>query len=181
MLIETKRLFIRDLRREDEVFFAEMAADGSLNDVGFDKDCYKWITQWRAEAEKFAIRDNPAMDYLAYAVILKNVNIAVGAVGCSYYEDLNEIGITYFIGAQYRNNGYAVEAVKAYTEIFFNHYKLHKMIATVRDENVFSWKVVEKAGFLLTKKDKYRDINDKEEKTYRFYEITGKILDDFHL
>ena len=38
MLIETKRLFIRDLRREDEVFFAEMAADGSLNDVGFDKD-----------------------------------------------------------------------------------------------------------------------------------------------
>ena len=91
------------------------------------RDSYKWITQWRAEAEKFAIRDNPAMDYLAYAVILKNVNIAVGAVGCSYYEDLNEIGITYFIGAQYRNNGYAVEAVKAYTEFFFNHYKLHKM------------------------------------------------------
>ncbi len=55
------------------------------------------------------------------------------------------------------------------------------MIATVRDENVFSWKVVEKAGFLLTKKAKYRDINDKEEKTYRFYEITEKILDDSHL
>ena len=34
----------------------------------------------------------------------------------SYYEDLQKIGITYFIGAQYRNNGYAAEAAKAYTQ-----------------------------------------------------------------
>lgn len=112
------------------------------------------------------------MDYLAYAVMLKNNNIVVGSIGCSYYEDLQEIGITYFIGAQYRNNGYAVEAVKAYTKYFFSHYNVQKMIATVRNENVPSWKAIEKAGFLLTGKRMYKDLNDEKEELYHFYEMT---------
>lgn len=46
MLIETQRLVIRDLQTEDEVPFAEMAADGSLNDIGFDEDCGSWMAEW---------------------------------------------------------------------------------------------------------------------------------------
>lgn len=174
MLIETQRLIIRDLQTEDEIPFVEMAADGSLNDVGFDKDCGRWMTKWLTEAKELAIRDNPGMDYLAYAVALKNENIVVGSVGCSYYEDLQETGITYFIGAPHRNNGYAVEAVKAYTKYFFDHYNGQRMIATVRDENVSSWKVVEKAGFILTEKRMYKDLNDDKEEMYRFYEIAER-------
>lgn len=45
MLIDTQRLTIRDLKTEDEIPFAKMAADGSLNDIGFDKDCSRWITK----------------------------------------------------------------------------------------------------------------------------------------
>lgn len=85
------------------------------------------------------------MDYLAYTIILKDGAAVVGSVGCSYYEDLRETGITYFVGAQYRNNGYAVEAVKAYTEYFLKYYNAKRIIVTVRDENVPSWKVIEKA------------------------------------
>ena len=88
-----------------------MAADGSLNDCGFDRDCSSWITEWIDETKGFAVRDNPGMDYLAYTITLKDVNIVVGSIGCSYYEDLQKTGITYFIGAQYRNNGYAVEKI----------------------------------------------------------------------
>lgn len=172
MLIETQRLVIRDLEQEDEIPFADMAADGSLNDCGFDKDCGRWITKWVAEAKEFAIRDKPNMDYLVYTVTLKNEDIVIGAIGCSYYEDLQETGITYFIGAQYRNNGYATEAVKAYTEYFFNHYNAQKMIATVRVENVSSWKVIEKAGFIFAEKRMYKDINDNKEELYYFYDIT---------
>lgn len=96
----------------------------------------------------------------------------IGSVGCSYYEDLQKTGITYFIGAQYRNNGYAVEAVQAYTDYFFNHYHAKRMIATVRDENIASWNVLKKVGFILSEKRMYKDLNDDEEKLYRFYEIT---------
>ena len=170
MLIKTLRLIIRDLKPGDEIPFVEMAADGSLNDCGFDKDCGSWITEWLAEAMKFAIRDNPEMDYLAYTIALKETNTVIGSVGCSYYEDLQATGITYFIGALYRSNGYAAEAVKAFTKYFFSHYDLQKMIATIKEENLSSQKVIEKAGFLLVKKRMYKDLNDCKEELYRFYE-----------
>lgn len=172
MKIETQRLAIRDLQSDDEKFFVEMASDGSLNDIGFDENCGEWMAEWITEAKQFAVRNNPKMDYLAYAVTLKDENIVIGSVGCSYYEDLDEVGITYFIGADYRNSGYAIEAVKAYINYFFNNYDLQKMIATVRAENISSWKVVEKAGFALTEKKMYKDLNDAEEEMYHFYEVT---------
>ena len=68
MLIETQRLFIRDLKTEDAVSFVEMAEDGSLNDIGFDRDCGSWIAEWTTEAKDFAVRDKPDMDYLAYTI-----------------------------------------------------------------------------------------------------------------
>lgn len=108
------------------------------------------------------------MDYLAYTIILKDGAAVVGFVGCSYYEDFRETGITYFVGAQYRNNGYAVEAVKAYTEYFLKYYNAKRIIVTVRDENVPSW-------YILNTKRTYKDLNDDEEKMCRFYGIRDGI------
>lgn len=172
MQIETQRLLIRDIKTEDERSFIEMALDGSLNDCGFDKECGNWITGWIVEAKDFAFRDKPDMDYLAYTITLKDKAVVVGSIGCSYYEDFQKTGITYFIGAQYRKNGYAVEAVKAYAEYFLKHYNANEIIATVRNENIPSLKVIEKAGFTLIEKRMYKDLNDDKEKLYRFYEIT---------
>lgn len=169
--IETERLRIRDVAAEDGTSFVEMAADGSLNDCGFDKDCGSWIAEWIVGAKDLAARNNPGRDWLAYTITLKEENIVVGSIGCSYYEDLQETGITYFIGAKYRNKGYAAEAVKAYTEFFLQNYDIPKMIATVRAENIFSWKVVEKAGFKLVEKRMYQDLNDEKEELYHFYEM----------
>ena len=70
MEIETQRLLIRDVKTEDEISFVKMAADGSLNDCGFDRDCGNWITKWIDEARCFAFRDNPNTDYLAYTITL---------------------------------------------------------------------------------------------------------------
>lgn len=174
MLIETKRLIIRDLKEEDGSCFAVMAKDGSLQDCGLDRNFSKWMEEWMAEAQKFADRDDPNRDYLVYTVCLKDSGIVVGTVGCSFYEDLQETGITYFVGAQYRRNGFAAEALHAYIRYFFDHYNVQKMIATIREENVPSWKTIEKTGFKLTEKRMYKDINDAEEVLYRFYEIGNK-------
>lgn len=82
------------------------------------------MADWITEAKQFATRNNPCKDYLAYVITLKNENKVIGSVGCSYYEDLKEVGITYFIGAQYRNHGYAVEAVQTYTKYFLTATKI---------------------------------------------------------
>lgn len=171
MYIETERLIIRDLQNEDALSYMKMASDGSLCDCGFDIECSNWIHKWITEAKQLAIYDNPNKDYLAYTICLKKENIVIGSVGCSYYEDMHETGITYFIGSLYRNNGYATEAVGAYINYFFNHYDIQRLIATVREENISSWKVIEKIGFVLTEKRMYKDLNDSKEEWYYFYEI----------
>lgn len=43
MRIETQRLLIRDIKTDDEIPFVKMAADGSLIDCGFDRNCSSWF------------------------------------------------------------------------------------------------------------------------------------------
>ena len=149
MLLTTQRLSIRSLHRGDEWFFAGMAKDGSLaRDIGFDENCAEWIGDWMSEALRFSERDDPRQDYIANAVCLHNGTV-IGSVGCSWYEDLRETGITYFIGNAYRGNGYVAEAIRAYVPWALTRYELPRMIATVRDENAPSWKNVERCGFVL--------------------------------
>lgn len=162
-------MIIRELESSDEKPFIEMASDGSLKDVGFDADCNRWMKRWITGAKKLTDSDDPTKQYLAYTVQLKHPEIVIGSVGCSYYEDLDKVGITYFIGANYRNRGYASEAVNAYVQYFFQHYGMREIIATVREENMPSWKVIEKAGFSLLEQKMYRDLNDDFAEMYRFY------------
>lgn len=169
MIAETERLMIRELESSDEKFFVEMALDGSLKDIGFDTDCKKWLKEWIVEAKELTDKDDPTIEYLAYTIQLKHPEIVIGSVGCSYYEELQKVGITYFIGANYRNRGYATEAVKAYIRYFFQHYNIHEMIATIREENIPSRKVIGKSGFSLFERKMYKDLNDEIEEMYRFY------------
>ncbi len=178
MILNTNRLLIRVLKSEDELPFIKMSSDGSLNDIGFDSNCGTWMANWIIEAKKLTDEDNPTLKYLAYAIELKGKDIVIGSIGCSYYDDLQKIGITYFLGREYRHNGYAVEAVKAYSEYFMKHYNNEKLIATVREENISSWKVVEKAGFELLEKKMYQDLNDEKAEMYRFYQIHNQKTSD---
>ena len=175
MDIETKRLVIRDIRAEDAPVFAEMAQDGTLCEIGFDKDCGRWIQEWVTEAMGLASREILDSEYLAYTVVLKEDNSVVGSVGCSWYEDMGKIGVTYFIGSEYRNRGYASEALQAYIRYFFNRYEVSELIATVNENNIPSLKVIEKTGFRLTGRNLYRDLNDEKEKMYCFYEMKHDI------
>lgn len=169
VVLETGRLIIRQIQRGDEAVFAKMAADGSLLQIGFDENCVEWIGDWIEEAEALTIKDNPRADYIPCTVVLKENGAVIGSVGSTYYEDTNKVGIAYFIGAEYRNNGYMTEAIKAYVPYFFEHYGEPELLATISDSNVSSWKVAEAAGFKLKEIKVYKDINDKKDELYRFY------------
>lgn len=172
MYIETERLIVRSLERGDEKAYAKMAEDGSLEEVGFDSNCAEWMDDWISEAMELTANDNPREDYIPCTVLDKTTKEIVGNVGCTYYEDTERIGICYFVGADYRRKGYASEAVKAYTDYFFNHYNEKEIIATIKDENEESYKTAEKTGFKLIETKMYKDIDDEEEELYRFYSKT---------
>lgn len=170
MRLETERLVIRELKLTDAATFVRMAADGSLAEsIGFDADCGTWMDEWIEKAIRLSEQDDPRGAFLAYTIETKDEQEVVGSVGCSYYEDLNQVGVTYFIGANVRNRGYAAEAVRAFVPYFFEHFEEEALIANILQENVPSQKVAEQAGFLLKEVRMYRDSDDKEEKLYRFY------------
>lgn len=172
MYIETYRLIIRDIELADENAFIDMASDGSLDEdifCGCNKEYHEWMKQWIEETLVLNQEDNPRNDFLAYTIIEKEKNCPIGSVGCSYYEDLDEVGVTYFIGSEYRGHGYAAEAVNAYVNYFLTHYNLHRIIATIKEANKASCKVIEKAGFELFGYKMYKDIGDEEEQPYNFY------------
>lgn len=102
MMLQTPRLLIRDVLPADAAVFAQMAADGSLHDIGFDEGCGGWIDGWVTEAHALALQDAPGASYLAYTVVRQCDGAVLGSVGCSYYEDLHEVGVTFFLGAARR-------------------------------------------------------------------------------
>ena len=65
--------------------------------------------------------------------------------------------------------GASSEAIKAYVCYFFEHYDENEIIATIREDNIPSWKAIERVGFSLREKKMYRDLNDTNEELYRFY------------
>ena len=169
ILAKGENLFIRSLEPPDGKVFAQMAQDGSLQEIGFDKECYKWMDNWIKETTELNNENNPLKEYLAYAVVEEKTGKVIGSVGCSYYDDLDAIGICYFIGSEYRNRGYAVEAAGLYLQYFFDNYDVSQIIATIKDGNTASWKVAERIGFELIDKRNYKDSNDECEESYRFY------------
>ena len=174
MRIETERLIIRSIKRGDEKVLSEMAKDGSLSELGFDENCSEWIDNWINEAIELSEKDDPRMDYICSIVCLKDYGRVIGSVGNTYYEDTEKVGICYGIGAEYRRQGYASEAVKTYLDYFFEHYDEDEILATILDENEASYKTAEKAGFTLNDRRMYKDIYDSEERLYRFYSAKRK-------
>ena len=61
--------------------------------------------------------------------------------------------------------------MKAYIEYFFKQYQINKIIATIRDDNINSWKLLEKTDFYLCEKKMWKDYDDSKECMYRFYEF----------
>ncbi|MBO4516583.1 GNAT family N-acetyltransferase, partial [bacterium] len=105
MQITTPRLLIRPIQQGDEIILEEMSRDGSFSELGLDSDCAEWIGEWIDEAVSLAEQDNPKVDYICWIVCLKDDGKVIGTVGNTFYEDTGKIGITYGIGAEYRQKG----------------------------------------------------------------------------
>ena len=141
MLLETKRLIVRSILPTDEKAFINMAADGSLWEIYVDcSECHIWMKEFISEAIRLEAEDNPRQEYLAFAIEDKVKHLVVGSVGSTYYEDFMEVGVSYFIGADHRGNGYAAEALKCFIEYLFAKYHLKKLVATADPNNIASCK-----------------------------------------
>ena len=77
----------------------------------------------------------------------KKTNENIGHISfCRLYEKVNAAEIEYCIGKAFWNNGYIIEAVKAFIEYTFQNTVITKLEAFHRIENPASGKVLQKVG-----------------------------------
>ena len=77
------------------------------------------------ETERLIIRSTEPSDAKSYIDMASDGSLDEDIFcGCSYYEDEKQVGLVYFIGAEYRGKGYASEAARAYAKYFLEHYEI---------------------------------------------------------
>ena len=94
------------------------------------------MDDWIIEAQNLAREDDPRKNYLAYVIEDKRTGSPIGAVGCSYYEDLGKVGIPDAIlnkPGRFTDDEYAI--MKTHSEIGYNmlHNSKRKLLRFAAD------------------------------------------------
>ncbi len=138
--METNDLILRNWQDSDAKALYEMCLDDALIKSGIDfydsiADSRNAIHYWKND-RGFKVISNKRNDEFIGFISLGDMNRYAG-----YME------MEYAIAAQYRNNGYATQAVKRMLDYGFKEMNLSAIAAWVRSHNKESIRVLEKCSF----------------------------------
>ncbi|MDE7327276.1 MAG: GNAT family N-acetyltransferase, partial [Lachnospiraceae bacterium] len=138
--METNDLILRNWQENDVLNLYEMSLDPDFKKSGipdFDsvEDCRHVIRHWSKEPGCKAIVEKETHSFVGF-ISLSDMN---------RYDTYMEL--EYAIAAQYRNRGYAKQAVRRMTAYGFTDLHLSAIAAWVRSHNVRSVRVLEKCAF----------------------------------
>ena len=146
--LDTSRLMLRPFRLSDAPAVQELAgerdiADTTLNiphpyEDGMAEDWIKWH-------EQDYVDDNA----VTFAVVPKDGDQLVGAVGLRIDRGLNKGELGYWIGKPFWNAGYATEATIAIVSFGFEELRLNRIQARHMARNPASGRVMQKAGMAV--------------------------------
>lgn len=143
--IETNRLLVRKMHAADAPFMLSL-----LNEPTWLKFIGDRGVKTLADAERY-IQDGPLASYQRYGfgfylVALKDCATPVGICGLAQRDYLPDPDIGYAMLAQFEGKGYASESAAAVLEYARSTLRLPRLLATTRDYNHGSAKILEKIG-----------------------------------
>ncbi len=145
--IESQRLGMRELKKEDETSLYEFMKDISV--------MYAWEHGFSHEEVQKWIDDNQKRykncGYGYFALIEKSSGKVIGTMG-PLLEMINGkevIGIGYILNKDYWGKGYATEGARACAEYCFNVLKAQEIVCDIRPQNKRSIRVAESIGMKL--------------------------------
>jgi RimJ/RimL family protein N-acetyltransferase len=141
MNITTERLNIRNIRAIDFDDMYEYMSDEDV--MKYESNRFN-----KQSLETFLYDVIPSKRF--FAVILKKTHKMIGHiyVGKTQPEKFNEYNVGYILNPEYHNQGYCTEAVKELCRYAFEVLNAHRLTAKCNPENVASWRVMEKSGFI---------------------------------
>jgi len=149
MILETKRLVLREISMNDAQDMLQLHADHQVQEYTGEAviTSLEGIhNKIKEKSEEYA-----TYGYGRWATILKNGSHFVGWAGLSYLPEFDEIDLGYRFLPQYWGAGIATEASKAILTYGFKTLKLNKIIAIAFKENKASIRVMENAGMQFYK------------------------------
>lgn len=149
-LLQTERLILREWQESDLTPLIKMTSKENIaNWLPEWKSCSEWALPWIQNSTKNGYKINNPMDYfMTWAIVLKESNQLIGMINIGSDEfEKKEVGTGYFIDADYENNGYMTEALKALCDYVFNTYHYDHIATMIQANNVASITVAKKVGF----------------------------------
>jgi ribosomal-protein-alanine N-acetyltransferase len=143
-ILETSRLIIRNYNHTDARLVMEYSQENRKR-CELPEDVFQTIES-AADHIKVSIENDAKDAYpLSYAIALKESNVPIGEVQLCTIK--NGIEISYSISENYAGNGYATEAVKAFSKWAKDVRRIDVIYGFAKESNRASWRVLESAGF----------------------------------
>lgn len=150
MILETKRLALREMTQADFPFLCKILQDDTV--------MYAYEGAF-STAEAQAWLDKQLGNYKndgfgLWAVVLKETGAMIGQCGLTMqnYKDGKVLEVGYLFQKEYWHNGYASEAAIACKEYAFNHLNAEQVYSIIRDTNIPSQNVAKRNGMLCIDK-----------------------------
>ncbi|MBX8939259.1 GNAT family N-acetyltransferase [Enterococcus gilvus] len=144
MMIETERLYLRELRQADSDSLRKILQDEqtmyAYEGAFDDKEVQNWLDK--------QIENNRRDGFGLWAVILKETDEMIGQCGLTWqdFADQKVLEIGYLFQRAFWHNGYAIEAAKACKTYAFENLQAEEVFSIIRDTNTASQKVAKRNG-----------------------------------
>ena len=150
MILETERLYLREMMRDDFPLLCKHLQDVEVM-YAFEH-AFSDEEIWEGIEKQFRRYENDGFGVMS--VILKESDELIGQCGLSMQpcedEELLEIG--YIFQRKFWHKGYATEAAIACREYAFNELDADEVFSLIRDTNIASQNVAKRNGMSIRRK-----------------------------
>lgn len=149
MIFETKRLYLREMTKDDFGSLCKMLQDNEVmyayNGAFSDLEVQEWLDRQLARYEKYG--------FGLWAVILKESGEMIGQCGLTMqpWKDKEVLEVGYLFQKEFWHKGYAAEAARACRQYAFEELNADEVCSIIRDTNIPSQNVALRNG--MTDKD----------------------------
>ena len=156
-MTETNRLILRKLKLTDVDDLIENGNEKELSYLTY----YLPYPFGKEEAKKIILEEKTNKELFRFAIYIKSIKKVVGLVDLyNWKKGERKVKLGYWIGKNYRKQGYTTEALLKTIEFAFNELNVLKIGAKVLIDNIPSQRILEKFNFKkikITPGDKFLD------------------------
>ena len=146
--LETERLSLRRLVRDDAVFILRLLNEPSWLEFVGDKNVYT-LNDAKKYIELAPLTMYQQYGYGLFLVIDKNSGKPMGLCGLMKRDNLEDADLGYAFLPEFWSQGFALEAVKGILEYARNTHHLSRILALSKSSNASSIKLLKKVGFIF--------------------------------